>query len=166
MATADDRTPDQPAPDEVAPDGLGPDGLAEAFWAVSRQMREASVAAWAAYDVTPGQVRALRVIERHGCGDEGGAGEGVRASELAQHLRIAPRSATEVVDGLEAKGLVERRPDPADRRATRVVLTADGRALSDRLRQAKGRESERVFGRLSERDRAELTRILGALAAP
>jgi DNA-binding MarR family transcriptional regulator len=141
-----------------------PDELSEAFWAVSRRMREASVAAWAAYDVTPGQVRALRVVERHGHG--GDAADGVRASELAQHLRIAPRSATEVVDGLEAKGLVERRPDPADRRALRVVLTERGRALSRQLRAAKGAESERVFGRLSAPDRTELARILRALSEP
>lgn len=139
--------------------------LSEAFWAVSRRMREASVAAWASYDVTPGQVRALRVVERHGCGEDD-APEGVRASELAQHLRIAPRSVTEVVDGLEAKGLVQRRPDPTDRRALRVVLTEQGRALTRELRATKGAESQRVFGRLSARDRAELARILAVLAEP
>ena len=36
----------------------------------------------------------------------------MRPSVLAERLRIAPRSATEVVDALEARGLVERGPDP------------------------------------------------------
>jgi DNA-binding MarR family transcriptional regulator len=42
----------------------------------------------------------------------------MRLSELSEHLHIAPRSATEVVDALESRGLVRRRPDPDDRRAT------------------------------------------------
>ncbi|MDD0859754.1 MarR family transcriptional regulator [Arthrobacter alpinus] len=40
----------------------------------------------------------------------------VRLKDLAERLRIAPRSATEVVDQLEAKGLVRREADPSDRR--------------------------------------------------
>ena len=50
----------------------------------------------------------------------------MRLSELSDRLHIAPRSATEVVDALEARGLVERRPDPSDRRATLVELTEHG----------------------------------------
>jgi DNA-binding MarR family transcriptional regulator len=82
----------------VEPD-VPADSLGEAFGAVARRLRAASMAAFAAYDVTPSQVRAIRVLDAHG---------GVRSKELAEHLRIAPRSATEVVDALEAKGLVSR----------------------------------------------------------
>ena len=52
----------------------------------------------------------------------------MRPGALAEHLRIAPRSATEVVDDLQERGLVERAPDPADRRATLVRLTEAGAA--------------------------------------
>ncbi|QIG45921.1 MarR family transcriptional regulator [Nocardioides anomalus] len=114
------------------------------------------MAAFASYDVTPSQVRAIRVITQH----DGG----VRASELAQQLRIAPRSATEVVDALEEKGLVARDPDPADRRATLVSLTDRGRALSEDVRRARGVESERMFERLTRTERADLARILAKLA--
>ena len=41
---------------------------------------------------------------------------GIRSSELAALLHLAPRSATEVIDALESKGLVARSPDPTDRR--------------------------------------------------
>jgi DNA-binding MarR family transcriptional regulator len=130
------------------------DSLGEAFGAVARRLRAASMAAFAAYDVTPSQVRAIRVLDAHG---------GVRAKELADHLRIAPRSATEVVDALEAKGLVSRSPDPSDRRATLVALTDRGHELSEEVRRARGVESERMFQRLTGTDRADLSRILRKL---
>ncbi|HET6937604.1 MAG TPA: MarR family transcriptional regulator [Nocardioides sp.] len=131
------------------------DSLGEAFGAVARRLRSASMAAFAAYDVTPSQVRAIRVLDTHG---------GVRSKELADHLRIAPRSTTEVVDALEAKGLVSRSADPHDRRATLVALTDRGRELSAEVRRARGVESERMFERLTPTDRADLARILGKLS--
>ncbi len=131
------------------------EGLGESFGAVARRLRAASMASLSAWDVTPSQMRAIRILTGH----EGG----VRASELAHHLHIAPRSATEVVDALEAKGLVERSPDPTDRRATLVSLTARGTALTDEVRRARGLESERLFERLSQTDRAHLARILRRL---
>jgi DNA-binding MarR family transcriptional regulator len=133
------------------------DGLGEAFGVVARRLRAAAMAAFSAYDVTPSQVRAIRVLTKHG---DGG---GVRAKELAEHLRIAPRSATEVVDALEAKGLVSRTPDPSDRRATLVALTDRGRELSDEVRRARGVEAEKLFERLTRTDRADLARILRKL---
>lgn len=136
-------TPDVPA-----------DSLGDALSAVARRLRSASMAALAQYDVTPSQMRAVRVLAAHG---------GVRSSELAQHLRIAPRSATEVVDALEAKGLVERSPDPTDRRATMVGLTSRGREVSDEVRRARGVESEKLFELLTQTDRADLARILRKL---
>jgi DNA-binding MarR family transcriptional regulator len=136
------------------------EGLGEAFGAVARKLRMASMAALAAHDVTPSQVRAIRVLAAH---DGGPEHRGVRSSELAQHLKIAPRSATEVVDALEAKGLVERSPDPGDRRAVVVALTDRGHELSEEVRRARGVESEKMFSRLTEADRDALARILGKL---
>ena len=130
------------------------EGLGEPFGAVARRLRTASMASLSAWDVTPSQMRAIRVLAAHGS---------VRSSELAGHLHIAPRSATEVVDTLEAKGLVERSPDPRDRRATLVSLTSSGTELTDEVRRARGLESERLFERLSRTDRADLARILKQL---
>jgi DNA-binding MarR family transcriptional regulator len=133
------------------------DGLSEAFGAVARRLRATSMAAFAAYDVTPSQVRAIRVLSAHG--EDGG----VRSSELAQDLGIAPRSVTEVVDALEAKGLASRSPDPSDRRAALVSLTGRGRELWEEVRRARGVEVEKLFGRLTATDRADLARILRKL---
>ena len=129
----------------------GDETLAEAFWAVARRLRDVSQETLAPWDITPAQLRALRMLRRHGV---------MRLSELSERLRIAPRSATEVVDALETRGLAQRRPDPGDRRATLVEVTHDGSGVLDAVR---GTEAERVFGRLSPTDRSHLARILRKL---
>lgn len=60
-------------------------------------------------------------------------GEGsTTLGELASSLDVSPRNITGLTDSLEEAGLVERYPDPDDRRATRVRLTAAGqRKLAD-----------------------------------
>lgn len=132
----------------------GEESLSELFWSVGRRLRKSSADTLADWDVTPSQSRALRVLSWHGA---------VRLSALSERLHIAPRSGTEVVDGLEAKGLVARRPDPADRRATLVALTEQGVAVTRAIRSARAAEAERLFGRLTGSERAALTRILGKL---
>ena len=141
-------------------DDVPADSLGEAFGAVARRLRVASMAALAQYDVTPSQVRAIRVLATH---DTGPGNRGVRSKELAEHLRIAPRSATEVVDALEEKGLVARSPDPGDRRATLVSLTDRGSALAEEVRRARGVASEQLLERLTQTDREDLARILRKL---
>ena len=135
-------------------DSAGAEPLSEAFWAVARQLREMSQESLAPWDITPAHLRALRVLKRHGP---------MRLSELSEHLQIVPRSTTQVADALESRGLIERRPDPRDRRATLVEVTAHGAEVLDAIRAARGTEAERVFGRLSQTDRAHLARILRKL---
>ncbi len=53
--------------------------------------------------------------------------DGLRLTDLATRAGITAQSMGELVDDLEAKGYVERRPDPADRRAKRIYLTDRGR---------------------------------------
>jgi DNA-binding MarR family transcriptional regulator len=108
----------------------------------------------APWDITPSQLRALRALMRHGA---------MRLSELSGQLHIAARSATEVVDALEARGLVNRRPDPVDRRATLVEVTEHGASVLEEIRAARGTEADRAFDRLSRTDRAHLARILRKL---
>jgi DNA-binding MarR family transcriptional regulator len=135
-------------------DSGGDESLAEAFRSVARQLRDTSQDFLAPWDITPSQLRALRVLMRHGA---------MRLSDLSGHLHIAARSTTEVVDTLEARGVVERRPDPGDRRATLVEVTEHGANVLDAIRVARGTEVERTFDRLSRTDRAHLARILRKL---
>lgn len=135
-------------------DSGGDETLSEAFRSVARQLRDTSQDFLAPWDITPSQLRALRVLARHGA---------MRLSELSGYLHIAARSTTEVVDALEARGLVERRRDPADRRATLAEMTEHGASVLDSIRVARGTEAERAFDRLSQADRAHLSRILRKL---
>ena len=130
--------------------------LVEAFWALSRRLRHMAQEALAEWDVTPSQARALAVLRRAGP---------QRLGELAEHLRIVPRSATEVVDALAERGLVERKPDPVDRRATLVALTSEGEEVATAIRAARKSGAGSLFAKLPEPDRAELARLLAALRA-
>ena len=143
--------------DDASAEQAGDDALAEAFWAVARQLRERSQETLAPWDITPAHLRALRTLRRHGT---------MRLSELSDHLHIAPRSTTEVVDALEARDLVRRRADPGDRRATLVEVTEHGAEILAAIRDTRGAEAGRVFGRLGPADRAELARILTLLRDP
>lgn len=59
--------------------------------------------------------------------------EGINQSELAEMLDLQPITLTRLLDKLCDSGLIERRPDPADRRAKRLFLTAAARPLLERL---------------------------------
>jgi DNA-binding MarR family transcriptional regulator len=154
-AGADLTSTEETGPDQTGPDQTGTDEtLADAFRSVSRQLRETSQETLAPWDINPSQFRALRMLNHHGA---------IRLSDLSGRLHIAPRSATEVVDALESRGLVERRPDPSDRRATLVELTAHGTGVLHAIRAARGTEAERVFDQLTPADRDHLARILRQL---
>ncbi len=88
----------------------------------------------------------------------------LRMAAIAERLSVVPRTVTDLVDGVEAAGLVARHPDPDDRRSTLVALTADGRLLLDRLEVARRESAEQAFGRLDPADRAVLLRLLRDLA--
>ena len=120
--------------------------------ALARRVRREHAEALTAWDVTPSQARALRVLSsRDG---------GMRPSMLAGELRIAPRSATDVVDGLEDRGWVSRAADPTDRRATVLSLTAAGRDLVDRIEVVRRQASARVLDVLTPAQRRTLHDIL------
>lgn len=128
--------------------------LGDLLMRVARALRRRGVAATAPWELSPHQVRALRVVARH---------ERIRPGELAAHLRVAPRSVTDVVDALQERGLVTREPDPTDRRATVVTLTASGTQLVHETDAARRADADAYFERLTARDRAALRRILTAL---
>lgn len=129
--------------------------LGELLMRASRAQRRRWRDVLAPWDLSPHQARALSVVcER----------DGVRLSDLAEALRIAPRSATEVADGLQERGLVERTPDPGDRRAVILRPTDEGRRIRGEIGAARAADSSELFARLSPDDRDTLARILRTLA--
>jgi len=135
----------------VAQDEVHDPATGDLVMALARRVRRAHVDALADHDVTPGQARALRVLA---------GADGMRPSALADALRIAPRSATEVVDALQDRGWVRREPDPTDRRAVRLVPTEDGRRLVQRIDGVRRDASQRVLDVLTPAQRRTLHEIL------
>ncbi|MFE2281052.1 MarR family winged helix-turn-helix transcriptional regulator [Streptomyces sp. NPDC059454] len=75
--------------------------------------------------------------------------------KLAQRLKCEPSNVTGIVDRLESRGLVERRPDPADRRVKLAAATAEGRRVARSLRESLRFAREPLAG-LSEAERVAL----------
>ncbi len=119
---------------------------------VSRLLRRAFARRLEGTGLTPAQARALFYLA-HG-------GEGVRQVDLAERLEVQPITLARLVDQLEAAGLVERRPDPADRRAyllhlrpaaaphLAVIERVTARIRSDALRTLDERESQALVAAL------------------
>lgn len=84
--------------------------------------------------------------------------------ELSEFLRLDPSQIVALVDDLESRGLVERAPDPSDRRANVVLITEEGRALYASARTSTVAAEERAFAELSPLDHERLTAFLRTLA--
>jgi DNA-binding MarR family transcriptional regulator len=103
-------------------------------------------------DLSPSLSSALAAIERHGP---------VTPSELAAHERVQRPTATRVLARLEEQGLVERAPDPADRRSSLISASAEGRAL---LRRQRSRKNQFLARRLAALDPDEVATLERAAA--
>ncbi|GAA1298588.1 MarR family winged helix-turn-helix transcriptional regulator [Pseudonocardia xinjiangensis] len=106
-------------------------------WALGAVMRSYLRAAHDAVGAVPGGPRGYQVLSM--------AFRGEQRSQLAlaQHLGVDRTVMTYLLDDLESAGLVERRPDPADRRARRIVLTDAGtEKLCDLERRLRAAEDE------------------------
>lgn len=115
---------------------------ADLMSALARRIRRLGAVDLAPLGVTHARLRALRHLAA-----TGGAR---RMGELAAELDVVPRSVTTLVDELEASGWVRRVADPADRRATLVEVTDEGRAVTQAAAAARLRAAAAVLGDLSD----------------
>jgi DNA-binding MarR family transcriptional regulator len=90
---------------------------------VARYYEEYDAAA-AAFQLTGAQARVLGLLSR----------EPMPMRRIAQQLKCEPSNVTGIVDRLEARGLVVRQPDPADRRVKLAAVTPEGGQTAERLR--------------------------------
>jgi DNA-binding MarR family transcriptional regulator len=79
--------------------------------------------------------------------------------QLARKLRCEPSNVTGIVDRLESRGLVERRPDPTDRRVKLAACTDEGHRVAQSLRDSLNFAREPLAG-LSEEERVLLRGLL------
>lgn len=102
-----------------------------------RQMQDESL------DLTPSQLSAMAVLLNSG--DQ-------LMGQLAGQEKVQPPSMTRIVNSLEARGYVERRPEPRDHRQCLVALTDSGREV---LLANRRRRDQWLAARLAELDPAE-----------
>ncbi len=98
-------------------------------------------------------------------------GHRLRAIELSRQLLMSPSHISRTIDRAEASGLVERGTDPDDRRASQVILTADGREMLERFAPRLRALIDRVIGQTLSGDEVDtlvglLSRIEGAACEP
>jgi DNA-binding MarR family transcriptional regulator len=85
--------------------------------------------------------------------------------EAALRLGYDPSNITALADALEARGLVERRPDPSDRRVKTLARTAEGERLARELDESLAQPPESL-SRLSPHEQEQLLRLLGKVFGP
>jgi DNA-binding MarR family transcriptional regulator len=91
---------------------------------------------------------------------------GRRVQDLAEHIDISPGGASKLVDRLVCARLVDREPDPADRRVSRLRLTASGRrVVRDGSRRAESWLAGRFGPAISDSDGLRLAALLDSLGA-
>jgi DNA-binding MarR family transcriptional regulator len=83
--------------------------------------------------------------------------EGIQVSELTRLARVRKQTMTQAVEELEALGYVERQPDPSDRRARLVFLTARGQAVRP-VAVAAGRGVDRRWAEPTSAEQIESLR--------
>lgn len=86
-----------------------------------------------------------------------------RMGDLKRRLGVTGRAITSLVDSLDEEGLVVRRPDPTDRRSTRLEMTALGREHLTQIKELHEAHSERTFSVLSRTERLVLLDLLERL---
>ncbi|WP_276042800.1 MarR family winged helix-turn-helix transcriptional regulator [Mycobacterium palustre] len=106
-------------------------------------------------DLTPSQIAVLNRLWKEGASS---------ASMLAGAERVRPQSMATIVAALERRGLIERTPDPKDRRRQMVSLTTSGRRRAESHRQVREEWLARAIQeRYSERERRVILDALSLL---
>jgi DNA-binding MarR family transcriptional regulator len=129
------------------------------IYRLSRAMGDRIEQVYARFGIGRGEFDVLATLRRSG------EPFSLSPTALAESLMLTTGGMTGRLDKLQKAGLVDRCPDPADRRALKACLTDRGRELVDEAVGAGLEEQQRVLGRLPEQDRSALADQLRALLA-
>jgi MarR family transcriptional regulator, transcriptional regulator for hemolysin len=101
--------------------------------------------------LTRAQCRTLSYLARH---------EGINQAGLADLLEIRPMTLVRQIDRMQEAGWIERRPDPADRRARRLYLTAKARPILGRIWSVANATRDEALAPLSAAEAEQLIELL------
>jgi len=92
------------------------------------------------------------------------AAAGISQQELSARLRIHPSRLVAILDNLEKRQLVERRPNPEDRRLYSLHLTPEGQAMLERIGQIAREHQQALCAALTDAERDKLAELLQKIA--
>lgn len=135
-------------------------------WELGRRVRETVTAelgrsaqhlSVAVTSMTPHQREAVMMLSQEGP---------LSMGELARRLTITPSSATELVDRLVERQLVDRIPDPSDRRTVVIQLTPFAQERTEEVRGAVQLGLSRLLSRLDDDQLSTMVGLLRLLSPP
>ena len=89
---------------------------------------------------------------------------GISQQELSARLQIHPSRLVAILDNLEKRTLVERKPNPQDRRLYSLHLTKDGSEILQQIGKVAREHQDALLSTLSSEERAQLTELLHRVA--
>jgi DNA-binding MarR family transcriptional regulator len=122
-----------------------------------RLLAEINRRAKSSFDLSASAVAVLAIVD--------GATEPITPGLIAERAIVSSASATSVLDTLERRGLLVRRPHPDDGRKLVIELTGAGRAIIDQVLPGIHRLETRVMSALTPAERAQLMRLLSKVQA-
>jgi DNA-binding MarR family transcriptional regulator len=125
---------------------------------ISREIEAQLETVYARYGLDGGLYDALATLRRSGEPFR------LRSSEFSETLMLTASGATKRLDRLERAGLIKREPDPTDRRAVHIGLTAKGRRLVDTVTVAHLDNERRLLSGLSTAEQRRLAAQLRKLS--
>jgi len=139
---------------------LAPVEVFSRIYRLSRHLDLARKEAFAEHEIESWEFDVLAALRRAGAPYE------LSPGRLLKQTLVTSGTMTNRVDRLTARGLVERRPDPDDRRGVIVRLTAEGKATVDAAFEALVEKERALLADLPARDRKQLAGLLRSLLAP
>lgn len=121
---------------------------------LSRLMTQALGDETANLGVTPGQLPVLMCLWEQ---------DGLTQRELYQRVHIEQATMSNTLSRMERDGLVKRKPDPDDRRASRVMLTPKAKKIEAAIDEATKTVTKKALGNLKKKDKKTVMDLMGSM---
>lgn len=138
-------------PHESSPDVEATEFAGQLFFRLWRASHTRIAKKLESIGLTPASFGILNLLGRRGAAIQ---------QEIGKAMGIDPSTMVALLDGLEEAGLVTRRPQPGDRRAREVKITAKGRRTLERGRKLNDEVEDEVLRGLSKTQRRQLLGLL------
>jgi len=124
------------------------------LWRASERLRQGVLDNLLHYDLDTAGSDVILTLRRQG------RGQTLSPSALAKEMMLSTSAMTNRLDRLEKRGLLQRNPDPEDRRGLKIALTDAGFALADEIVVSHVATEESLLSPLSNAERQQLRTLL------